>query len=127
MGSFLGHQDPKLERKLRNIECAETGDILLFSGRGLFAASVRTVTISKWSHVGIAIWVTRTESLSIAGTTPIVERSTVPILCVFDTNVEAKKDLITDRYVAGCRLIPLRDILKDYYTIAVRKIKPPRD
>lgn len=33
----------------------KTGDIVLFSGKGLFSTIIKAVTLSKWSHVGMII------------------------------------------------------------------------
>ena len=75
-----------------------TGDVLLFSGRGLASDTVRLFTRSYWSHIGIVVRIRGINQ-------PLVLESTT----LSETN-----DLFQGRPVSGVALVPFADRVNEY-------------
>jgi len=87
---------------------AETGDLVLFAGRGLVSATIRLFTRSRWSHVGLVI---RDGSSG----TPLLLEATV---------TEESVDTVLGRPVRGVQIVRLADKLAVYDgTVVLRHLE----
>lgn len=75
-----------------------TGDIILFSGKGNISASIKWLTKSKWSHVGLAI---KIESLDL-------------VLCLESTTLVDVPDFEKGTPIKGVQITNLSDRLNKY-------------
>ncbi|ASK33135.1 C40 family peptidase [Alloalcanivorax mobilis] len=90
--------------------CLDTGDLLLFAGRGVTSAVIRLFTGSRWSHIGMVV--------RLPG---VVEP-----LVLESTGLSESADLHLGRPVAGVALVPLSRKLQDYPgEVAVRRWQGP--
>ncbi len=75
-----------------------TGDLLLFSGRGLISRGIQAITGSPWSHVAVVLEV------------PLYD-----FVCSFEsTTLSDIPDLTTGAPVKGVQLVPLSQRLEKY-------------
>ncbi len=82
----------------QSLEAVHTGDLVLFSGRGLASDTVRLFTRSYWSHIGLV--------LRLPGVPqPLVLES---------TTLSDSKDLFQQRPVRGIGLVPLLAKVQEY-------------
>ncbi len=87
-----------------------TGDILLFSGRGLTSEVIRVFTRSPWSHIGMVVFLPDSPE-------PLVLES---------TTLGESDDVRLGKPVAGVSLVSLDTKLKDYPgSVAVRRRHGP--
>lgn len=89
-----------------------TGDILLFSGRGLISRGIQAITGSRWSHVAL-----------------VLEVPEYDFVCCFEsTTLSDIPDLTTGAAVKGVQLVPLSQRLDSYDGAAVawRPVDAPR-
>lgn len=85
----------------------DTGDLVLFSGKGGVSVGIRWVTRSRWSHVGMALRVPEWNIILLWEATPF---SNVP-------------DVESGRLRQGVQLTPLSEQLKRYEgTAAIRHL-----
>ncbi|GAA5125870.1 hypothetical protein GCM10023339_49700 [Alloalcanivorax gelatiniphagus] len=93
------------------VSSLQTGDLLLFAGRGLVSATIRLFTRSRWSHIAMIVRL------------PGDDRPLV--LEAMGTSESA--DLHLGRPVNGVALVPLADKLRDYPGVIVvrRRLGPP--
>ena len=83
-----------------------TGDLLLFSGRGVTSEVIRVFTRSPWSHIGMVVY-------RPGCAEPLVLES---------TTLSESPDVTLGRPVAGVALVPLRNKLADYPgSVALRR------
>lgn len=75
---------------------AATGDLLLFSGKGLVSGTIRLFTGSRWSHVGLVL------------------REGDDLLLLEATNTDESADVALGRPVRGVQLVRLADKLAAY-------------
>ncbi len=85
----------------------KTGDIVLFSGKGLVSAGIKAVTNSEWSHVGMVLRVPEYN-----------------FVCIWEsTTLNKIEDLTTNTLRRGVQLIMLSDRLRSYAgKVAVRHL-----
>lgn len=89
----------------------DTGDLVLFSGRGLVSATIKLFSRSRWSHVGMVY--------------RVVEHDLV--LLWESTTLTKLKDLDTGTARQGVQLVPLQQRLLSYPgEVAVRRLEGPR-
>ena len=89
-----------------------TGDILLFSGRGLISRGIQAITRSRWSHVAL-----------------VLEVPEYDFVCCFEsTTLSDIPDLTTGAAVKGVQLVPLSQRLEGYDgdAVAWRPVEAPR-
>lgn len=87
---------------------ARTGDLVLFSGKGLISGSVRLFTRSRWSHVGMVLRCGKT------GAALLLEA----------TNTDESVDIDLGRPVRGVQVVSLAQKLRAYDgTIALRRLE----
>lgn len=80
-----------------------TGDLLLFSGRGLISRGIQAITGSRWSHVAV-----------------VMEVPLYDFICCFEsTTLSDIPDLTTGARVKGVQLVPLSQRLETYNGDAV--------
>lgn len=85
-----------------------TGDIVLFSGKGGLSAGIKWATLSRWSHVGMIVNLPEYDFVTIW------ESTTLSSLVDLDTQVPRK----------GVQLVPLSARVNDYDgDIAVRQLE----
>lgn len=85
----------------------KTGDIVLFSGKGLISAGIKWSTSSRWSHVGMILRLPEYDFITIW------ESTTLSSIVDLDTNSARK----------GVQLVPLSARVNDYDgAIAIRKL-----
>lgn len=80
----------------RNI--LDTGDIVLFSGRGVFSAVIRKYTGCKWSHVGTIL---RPKDMDI-------------LLIMESTTLSNIRDMDTQEFTKGVQVVPFSERCKTY-------------
>lgn len=86
---------------------AKTGDCVLFSGKGRTSASIKWLTASKWSHVGMII----------------CDRIYDHVLVWESTTLSNLIDIDTDSYVKGVQVVPLSLRLSTYISdVGVRPL-----
>jgi hypothetical protein len=85
----------------------DTGDLLLYSGVGPVSMSIRLVTRSKWSHIGV-----------------VIRPKDFDMVCVLQsTTLSKSKDVISGTEVEGVQINLLSESLRDYKgDVAVRKL-----
>lgn len=110
----------------------ETGDILLMKCNESFSMFVRKVMNSNWSHTAIAVWLKTDEEYNIVENNQEFYENTDSLsdkdLFLFESSEGASYDILTrNSDVFGCRLIRLRDVIKYYDQIAVRKVNVNRN
>jgi hypothetical protein len=76
----------------------ETGDIILFSGTGIVSRAIKAVTLSPWSHVGVALVMPEYDWKLIIESTTL---SNIP-------------DLMSGKPVKGVQVVPLSQRIKTY-------------
>ena len=87
---------------------AATGDLVLFSGKGLVSAMIRLFTRSRWSHVGLVI------RDGVSGT-PLLLEATI---------TEESADTVLGRPVRGVQVVRLADKLVAYDgTVVLRRLE----
>tara|TARA_R110002073_G_scaffold336589_1_gene536533 strand:+ start:48829 stop:49509 length:681 start_codon:yes stop_codon:yes gene_type:complete len=79
-------------------DVVQTGDLLLFCGRGLASNIVRYFTRSHWSHIGVVVRL----------------RGIAEPLVLESTTLSASNDLFKGAPVRGIGLVPLADKIKQY-------------
>lgn len=85
----------------------DTGDIVLFAGKGGISASIKWFTRSRWSHVGMVVFLREMELLAVWEATT---------LC----NIA---DVLTGVATKGVQLVPLSERLRRYPgEIAIRRL-----
>lgn len=85
-----------------------TGDIVLFSGKGPISASIKLVTKSKWSHVGMVVCLDEYDFITVWESTQL-------------GNI---KDLETGKFKKGVQVVPLSLRLTHYDgEIAIRHLQ----
>lgn len=88
-------------------ESIQSGDMVLFSGKGLISWLIKKATRSPWSHVGVAVRVPEFDFVCLWESTTL---STVP-------------DLFTRKPTKGVQLVPLSDRVNGYTgKVAVRHL-----
>jgi hypothetical protein len=75
-----------------------TGDIILFSGKGHISAGIKWFTDSKWSHVGMALRLPEWDA----------------VLLWESTTLSDVKDIESGKELKGVQLVPLSERLKKY-------------
>lgn len=89
----------------------DTGDIILFSGKGVVSGAIKRFSMSKWSHVGMALRLPEYDFLLLWESTMISDI----------------KDFHTGRPVQGVRLVMLSEYVKKYdVDVAVRHLSVER-
>jgi hypothetical protein len=85
-----------------------TGSIILFSGKGLVSAAIKTITQCHWSHVGM-----------------VIKLPEYDFICVWEsTTLSNVDDLSTGKKVEGVQLTPLSQRIAAYEgDIAVRLLE----
>ena len=90
----------------------KTGDLVLFSGKSAFSATIRLVTGSRWSHVGMVMRLEEFEDAML-----LLESS-----LLVDPRV---LDIESAEAVQGVQLVPLCDRLSTYSGgSAMRRLEP---
>lgn len=85
----------------------KTGDVVLFSGKGLISKGIQWITGSKWSHIGIVL---RLDDLD-------------QVVLWESTTLSKTKDLISGKLVSGVQLVSLSRRLASYKgDVAVRTL-----
>ena len=79
-------------------EKLDTGDIVLFSGKGGISTGIKWFSKSKWSHVGMILRIPEWDM----------------VLLLESTTLSNLKDLQTGRIVKGVQLVPFSERLKTY-------------
>lgn len=74
-----------------------TGDLVLFSGRGLVSGTVRLFTRSRWSHVGL-----------------VLRADDGEILMLEATNTDEAPDIALGRPIRGVQVVRLSEKLANY-------------
>jgi hypothetical protein len=88
----------------------ETGDILLFQGKGLISAAIMHFTKSPWSHVGMVI------------------KSDIGVLVWESTTLSNIPDIVSGKCRKGVQLTSLADRISAYDgIIGYRKLTTERD
>lgn len=96
-----------MKQYLKHRDIMSTGDIILFSGKGLFSSLIKWRTNSPWSHVGMVI---RLDEYDFVG---LWESTTLSDLTDLDTGVPRK----------GVQVVPLSLRIANYDgEIAFRKL-----
>lgn len=86
---------------------AMTGDLVLFSGRGLVSGTIRVFTGSRWSHVGLVVRGERGELLMLEA-----------------TNTDEAPDIALGRAVRGVQVVRLDEKLANYDgVVALRRLE----
>lgn len=89
------------------LAAARTGDLVLFSGRGLVSGTIRVFTGSRWSHVGL-----------------VVRSDDDELLLLEATNTDEAPDIQLGRAVRGVQVVRLADKLANYDgTVALRRLE----
>src|SRR5688500_18814624 len=91
----------KLERYEKLRSSIRTGDCILFSGKGRESNLIKRVTISKFSHVGMALWLTP------------VSTDEPRLFLIESTTLNTVPD-ISGSYRRGVQMIPLAQRLEGY-------------
>lgn len=95
----------------------ETGDVILFSGKGGISDGIKFFTLSKWSHVGMVYKLA--DALDEKGT----------IFCWESTTLSDIKDADTGRLTQGVQRVELSERLERCfakgYEIGIRKLNKP--
>lgn len=87
---------------------AQAGDLVLFSGRGLVSGTIRLVTGSRWSHVGVVVG-------AGDGDGPLLLEATI---------TDEAPDVALGRAVRGVQLVSLRRKLAAYDGgVALRRLE----
>lgn len=87
---------------------AETGDLVLFSGKGFISGAIRFFTRSRWSHVGMVIR----------------DAVTGDVLLLESTITEESADTLLGRPVRGVQVVRLAEKLAVYDgTVALRRLE----
>ena len=89
---------PVIPNYAPSVPAPQTGDILLFAGRGLVSSTIRLFTRSRWSHIGMVVCLPGDDR-------PLVLEA---------MGASESADLHLGRPVAGVALVPLADKLRDY-------------
>lgn len=76
----------------------KTGDIILFSGKGLISAGIMAMTRSPWSHVGMVLKLPEYDFIVIWES----------------TTLSKAKDLRSDSFKKGVQIVPLSERFKGY-------------
>lgn len=80
----------------------QSGDILYFSGKGFFSDLIKRVTKSRFSHVGMALWLK-------------IKALDEPRLFILEsTTLNNIKDGVSDEYRRGVQLVPLGQRIEAY-------------
>ena len=92
---------------IENVDGLKTGDIVLFSGRCRVSRTIKFLTRSKWSHVGIVV-VTKEHGL-----------------CVYESSHDARiRCLDRNRRTIGVQLLPFWKRIENYEgPISVRRLE----
>jgi hypothetical protein len=86
----------------------KTGDIVLFSGKGVFSDIIKYGTLSKWSHIGMILYIPEYDFLTVW------ESTTLNNVNDLESGVPRK----------GVQLVPLSDRVQKYSgDITVRQLK----
>lgn len=89
----------------------DTGDLVLFSGKGGVSAGIRWLTGSRWSHVGMAVRIGERDGVLLWESTPLGD----------------KGDGDSEQESQGVRLVPLRERVETYRgKVAFRHLKVRR-
>lgn len=87
---------------------AATGDLVLFSGKGLVSGTIRLFTRSRWSHIGIVLR----------------DAATGELLLLESTNTDEAPDIVLGRPVRGVQVVRLVEKLAAYDgVVALRKLE----
>lgn len=87
---------------------ARTGDLVLFSGKGLISGAVRFFTRSRWSHIGMVLR----------------DADSGELLLLEATNTDESVDIDLKRPVRGVQVVLLAEKLRAYDgTIALRQLE----
>ncbi len=90
----------------------KTGDILLFSGNGLFSRIIQLGTLSPWSHVGMVLNIAEWDM----------------VLCWESTSLGSLEDVNSGRATQGVQLVPLRERIATYDgRVSTRRLLEPLD
>ncbi|MCC6130175.1 MAG: hypothetical protein IT186_09635 [Acidobacteria bacterium] len=93
-------------------ESIQTGDIILFSGKGGISTGIKWMTNSRWSHVGMALRITGWDLVMLWESTTL-------------SNI---RDVETGEEKQGVQLVPLSERLKRYDgAVRVRHLIVDRD
>ncbi|MCH2558179.1 MAG: hypothetical protein MK005_12860 [Alcanivorax sp.] len=94
-----------------SVPSLQTGDLLLFAGRGLVSATIRLFTRSRWSHIAMIVRLPGDDR-------PLVLEA---------MGSSESADLHLGRPVNGVALVPLADKLRDYpgEIVVRRRLGPP--
>jgi len=86
----------------------QTGDVVLFSGKGAFSEIIKRFTFSNWSHVGVAV------KLAEFGDT----------LCLLEsTTLSTLEDIQSGEFLRGVQIVRLSDRVATYKgSIAYRAV-----
>ncbi|MDG4552265.1 MAG: YiiX/YebB-like N1pC/P60 family cysteine hydrolase [Candidatus Contendobacter sp.] len=85
----------------------KTGDVVLFSGKGGVSAGIKWATLSRWSHVGMIVFLPEYDFVTVW------ESTTLSSIVDLDTKVPRK----------GVQLVPLSSRIEGYDgEIAVRQL-----
>ena len=84
-----------------------TGDLLFFESWSINSLSVKAATWSRWTHVGLAVW---------------LETDTGPNLYCFESSNNLEWDILTNSVKSGCRLVSVIDLIYKDSAIAYRGI-----
>lgn len=85
-----------------------TGDVVLFSGKGAFSDIIKYGTLSKWSHCGMVLKIPEYDFLTVWESTTL-------------SNIE---DLTSKMPRKGVQLVPLSDRVQKYSgDISIRKLQ----
>lgn len=85
----------------------KTGDLILFSGTGPLAFGIKMGTFSKWSHVGMVVYLHE-----------------IDMVCLWEsTTLSNLTDMDTEKQVKGVQLVSLHDRISSYDgDVAVRHL-----
>lgn len=86
---------------------ARTGDLVLFSGRGLVSGTIRVFTGSRWSHVGL-----------------VLRGDDGELLMLEATNTDEAPDVALGRAIRGVQVVRLAEKLANYDgVVALRRLE----
>lgn len=90
----------------------KTGDIVLFSGKMNVSRVIQLATMSKWSHVGVALW-----------------NNALGLLIWESARVSRVRDAIDGKIKSGTQVVSMRQRIEDYFSrggeVAVRHVLYP--
>lgn len=100
----------------------KTGDIILCSNSSRIAMGIQLTTISRWNHVGIAVWLEKEEILRLnPGNCGKQKRYDLKLYCL-ESNDDLNYDHWDGKWTAGVRLTDYDALCRKYETLGYRSV-----